>query len=883
MFPVEEKIGEIRRALAANRDVVLTAPPGSGKTTCVPPALLDEPWLEGKKIVMLEPRRLAARNCATYIARQRGEAVGGAVGYQVRLERKISAATRLEIVTEGLLTQRLLSDPELSDVGLVIFDEFHERSLSCDTSFALALEVRRALRPDLRILVMSATLDADEVAAHLGDADIIRAEGRMFPVETTYLGDMSMTAAISKALKDTDGDILCFLPGEGEIRRVRSACLLPHGSQTPARGGYFQDVRGRLGTGAPTNGDVDVLPLYGSLPKEDQDRVFERGGRRKVILATSIAETSVTIEGISTVIDSGLMRVPRFRPASGMSGLVTLPLTQDRAEQRRGRAGRVRAGVCYRLWSEGEQQSRPKKMMPEILDADLCSLVLTSAAWGALGREDLPWMTPPPASNWDQAVGLLKMLGALDGDGRLTKKGVAMAKLPMHPRLANMIIGSSRVDRAEGVGVASLLAAIVEEGNRSRETDIRKIAEEIRETPNRPFSKRVLQLARRFEVGAESRLVGTSRHSLRSACLRPHGSQTPARGGYLRDVRGCLGTDAPTSCVHSEGALLALAYPDRVAKNRGNGTFRMVSGRGAFLDQSDPLAKSPYLVCCELDDRAGDAKVFLGCPIGEDEIEDLFGDRVIEEPYCAWDRQNDRVKSVVRRKLGEMTLGEKPLSAADASHSVDVDTRVSEALLDGIRQKGVENLPCWTKESRQMRARLRFVCKTLGESWPDATDDAILAALPGFIGGMTKWKDLERLDLFSVFDFILAEAGHDRRELDRLAPTRMEVPSGSHMLIHYEGDEPTCEVRLQECFGLMETPKVAGGKVPVVMTLLSPAQRPIQITKDLAGFWREGYQLVRKDMRGRYPKHYWPEDPFTAVATRRTVKRGTFADRMRTC
>ncbi|MBQ2625133.1 MAG: ATP-dependent helicase HrpB [Kiritimatiellae bacterium] len=831
-FPVEEKIDDIRRALAANRDVVLTAPPGSGKTTCVPPALLDEPWLKGKKLIMLEPRRLAARNCATYIARKRGETVGGTIGYQVRLERKISAATRLEIVTEGLLTQRLLSDPELSDVGLVIFDEFHERSLPCDTAFALALEVRRALRPDLRILVMSATLDADEVAAHLGDADIIRAEGRMFPVETNYLGDMSMTAAISKALKETDGDILCFLPGEGEIRRLQDTV----------------DVRGRLGTGAPT---IDVLPLYGALPKEEQDRVFAPSNLRKVILATSIAETSVTIEEISTVIDSGLMRVPRFRSASGMSGLVTLPLTQDRAEQRRGRAGRVRAGVCYRLWSEGEQQSRPKKMMPEILDADLCSLVLTSAAWGALGREDLPWMTPPPASNWDQAVGLLKMLGALDGDGRLTKKGVAMAKLPMHPRLANMVLGDGRVehvDRAEGVGVASLLAAIVEEGNRSRETDIRKIAEEIKETPNRPFSKRVLQLARRFQKGSDpSDTVTDTAKAAISYCSQ--------KGLTL------------------EGSLLALAYPDRVAKNRGNGTFRMVSGRGAFVDETDPLSKSPYLVCCELDDRAGDAKVFLGCPIDEDEIEDLFGDRIIEEPYCAWDRQNDRVKSVVRRKLGEMTLGEKPLSAADASHSVDVDTRESEALLDGIRQKGVENLPCWTKESRQMRARLRFVCKTLGESWPDATDDAMLAALPGFISGMTKWKDLERLDLFSVLDFILAEAGHDRRELDRLAPTRMEVPSGSHMLIHYEGDEPTCEVRLQECFGLMETPKVAGGKVPVVMTLLSPAQRPIQITKDLAGFWREGYQLVRKDMRGRYPKHYWPEDPFTAIATRRTVKR----------
>jgi len=894
-FPVEEKINDIRRALAANRDVVLTAPPGSGKTTCVPPALLDEPWLEGKKIVMLEPRRLAAHNCATYIARKRGEAVGGTIGYQVRLERKISAATRLEIVTEGLLTQRLLSDPELSDVGLVIFDEFHERSLPCDTAFALALEVRRALRPDLRILVMSATLDADEVAAHLGDADIIRAEGRMFPVETNYLGDMSMTAAISKALKETDGDILCFLPGEGEIRRVQEAIGVTRG--------------------------VDVLPLYGALPKEEQDRVFAPSNLRKVILATSIAETSVTIEGISTVIDSGLMRVPRFRPASGMSGLVTLPLTQDRAEQRRGRAGRVRAGVCYRLWSEGEQQSRPKKMMPEILDADLCSLVLTSAAWGALGREDLPWMTPPPASNWDQAVGLLKMLGALDGDGRLTKKGVAMAKLPMHPRLANMIIGVRGQEsgvrsqesvvrskelgvRSQGeVGLASLLAAIVEEGSKSRETDIRKIAEEIKETPNRPFSKRVLQLARRFGFNAERSSFNAESQRRREA--EPFGvwgrAPDTTISATLRLSVSALktSTNEINDQVASEGALLALAYPDRVAKNRGNGTFRMVSGRGAFVDETDPLSKSPYLVCCELDDRAGDAKVFLGCPIDEDEIEDLFGDRITEEPYCAWDRQNDRVKSVVRRKLGEMTLGEKPLSVADARHSVDVDTRVSETLLDGIRQKGVENLPCWTKESRQMRARMAFLSRIFalsagstpekagdnglgtdptkanknGGEWPNPTDGALLAALPGFISGMTKWKDLERLDLFSVFDFMLAEAGHDRRELDRLAPTRMEVPSGSHMLIHYEGDEPTCEVRLQECFGLMETPKVAGGKVPVVMTLLSPAQRPIQITKDLAGFWREGYQLVRKDMRGRYPKHYWPEDPFTAVATRRTVKR----------
>ena len=823
MFPVEEKIGEIAAALAKNRDVVLTAPPGSGKTTCVPPALLDAPWLQGKKIVMLEPRRIAARTCAQYIARKRGESVGETVGFSVRLERKVSSKTRLEIVTEGLLTNRILGDPELKDVGLVIFDEFHERSLQCDLAFALALEVRRALRPDLRILVMSATLDADEVAAHLGDADIVRAEGRMFPVETVYLGDMSMSAAISKALKETEGDVLCFLPGEGEIRRV------------------FELLRSRV---FESDG-VRVLPLYGSLPKEDQDKVFENSNTpnsktqtiRKVVLATSIAETSVTIEGVTAVIDSGLMRVPRFSPATGMSGLMTLPLTQDRAEQRRGRAGRVRAGVCYRLWTEGHQQSRPKKMMPEILEADLCSLVLTSIAWGALGSRDLPWLTPPAVAAWDQAVGLLKMLGAFDADGRLTPKGEKMAKLPMHPRLANMMCYCFNTEtQRHRDETCSILAAILEEGGRARETDIRKVLDQVVENPNNPFHRRTVQLSKRFQASAKS------------LCLR-------------------------ASVLNlSEGGLLALAYPDRIAKNRGNGTFRMVNGRGAFLSEDDPLAKEPYVVCCELDDRAGDAKVFLCCPISEDEILGLFGDKIVEEPYCEWDRQNDRVKCVVRRRLGGMVLGERVLNTETQRHRAEI----AKALVEGIRIKGVENLPCWTKDTLQLKSRINFLskpsvslCLCVKDPWPTIDASTLLSALEGFVGGMTKWRDLEKLDIAAVMDFILSEAGHDRRELDRLAPTRMEVPSGSHMSIHYEGDEPTVEVRLQECFGLMETPKVAGGKVPIVMTLLSPAQRPIQITKDLAGFWKGAYQLVRKDMRGRYPKHYWPEDPFTAVATRR--------------
>ncbi len=818
MFPVEEKIGEIAAALARNRDVVLTAPPGSGKTTCVPPALLDAPWLRGKKIVMLEPRRLAARNCAAYIAKKRGETVGGTVGYAVRLERKVSAATRLEIVTEGLLTDRLLADPELADVGLVIFDEFHERSLQCDLALALALEVRRALRPDLRILVMSATLDADEVAAHLGDAEIVRAEGRMFPVETVYLGDMSMSAAISKALKETEGDVLCFLPGEGEIRR------------TQARLSELQtaDLKSRIA----------VLPLYGALPKAEQDKVFEPIGQsdnpnnrtiRKVILSTSIAETSVTIEGIACVIDSGLMRVPRFSPTTGMSGLVTLPLTQDRAEQRRGRAGRVRAGVCYRLWSEGQQQSRPKRMMPEILEADLCSLVLTSVAWGALGREDLPWLTPPAASLWDQAVGLLGLLGALDRTGRLTDKGKAMARMSMHPRLANMLLAGGEqheVEKRGGGGErnVAVLAAIIEEGSKSRETDIRYV----------PITPRIKELSKRFTCHCPP---------------PPHFSTS----------------------VLSAGGALALAYPDRVAKNRGNGTFRMVNGRGAFLPEDDPLAKEPYLVCCELDDRPGDAKVFLGCPVTEAEILALFGDRVVEEPYCAWDRRTDSVKCVVRRKLGEMTLGERPQGKVE---KVGGGGEVVSALLAGVRQKGVDNLPCWTKEAVRLRERIDFLHR-VSEDWPRIDETTLLPALEGFVGGMTKWKDLERIDLHQVMDFVLSESGHDCRELDRLAPAKMEVPSGSHMTIRYGGDEPTCEVRLQECFGLMETPRVAGGKVPVVMTLLSPAQRPIQVTKDLRGFWQSGYQLVRKDMRGRYPKHYWPEDPFTAVATHGSVRRAT--------
>ena len=795
MFPVEKIIPAIRESLERNRDVVLRAPPGSGKTTCVPPALLDAPFLRGKKILMLEPRRLAARSCAAYIARKLGESVGGTVGYQVRLERKISRETRLEIVTEGLLAQRLVDDPELSEVGLLIFDEFHERSLACDLGFAMAVDVRRALREDLRILVMSATLDVESIAAHLGDADVHTAEARMYPVATKYLQVESdapiavqMAGAVKRALAEPGGDVLCFLPGEGEIRRCEELLL--------------DDGVERLGGG--------VRPLYGALPKERQDAVLRplaEPGRRKVVLATSIAETSLTIEGVTTVIDSGLMRVSRFSPSSGMSRLETLRLTRDRAEQRRGRAGRVCAGTCLRLWTEAQDRTLLPEMKPEIMDADLAPTVLTSAMWGTTALDGLPWLTPPPWSSWENAKSLLRMLGALDADARITERGKRMAQLAAHPRLANMMLN------ARGSGY---WAAIIEEGAKTRETDISRI----RPTP------RMLELARRW--------------------------------GWSRDA-------APP-----DPAVLAYAFPDRIARNRGNGTFQMTCGRGAFLERTEILASAPFLVLCDLDDRGGDAKVHLAAYIAPGQIEDMFADEITDGTVTEWDRRVDAVRAVRQRRLGKMVIEEGGQSQPDAE-------AVQRALFAGIRQKGVANLPCWTPGLRQLQARINFLQRTFGaeaeNAWPDVSDSSLEAHLEdwfaGFTQGMGRWAHLEKLELAAVMDFALSESGHDRRELDRLAPTKMEVPTGSQMTIHYEEAEPFVAVRLQECFGLQATPKVAGGRVPIVMHLLSPAQRPVQVTKDLAGFWRSSYELVRKDMRGRYPKHYWPEDPLTAVATRK--------------
>lgn len=820
MFPAEEVIEDVKAALERNRSVVLTAPPGSGKTTCIPPALLDSNFLKGRKILMLEPRRLAARNSAKYIASKLGVRLGSLVGYQVRLEREAGRETRLEIVTEGLLTQRLLSDPELSDTGLVIFDEFHERSLQCDLAFAMALDARRALRDDLRILVMSATLDAGPIAEHLGDADIIRAEGRMFPVETRYLKESPsasmpsvMAGAVMRALREEGGDILCFLPGEGEIRRTLEI-LRDEGVQSQG---------------------ANVLPLYGALAKEEQDAVFMPSSKRKVILATSIAETSVTIDGVSVVIDSGLMRVGRFSSASGMGRLETLPITRDRADQRRGRAGRTRPGICLRLWTEAEDRLLKPHMTPEILDADLAPTVLSVASWGTTDLNGLPWLTPPDAHPWEQAKELLKMLGALTGDcRRLTPRGRSMASFGAHPRLAAMML-------AVPGRRSATLAAILDErpgGALRHETDVRRL-EDAANAGSSPFSRRVRELAKRWE-----RALGA-------------GDQ-----GEMREA----------------GEILAYAYPDRIAKNRGNSTFTMVSGRGAWMERTEAISSSPYLVMCELNDSASaagfvqrqDAKALLAAPIEEAAIEEMFAPLMREETETCWDQRSESVKAVRAVKLGRMTIreGSQPKPDQDA---------VQRALFEGIRKKGVGLLP-WTPAARQLQSRISFLARAIPDGgWPHVDDNAIADDLEGFLGaftiGMNRWAHLEKLDLTVVLDAALSAAGKDRRELDRLAPAKMPVPSGSVMTIHYEEGEPFVAVRLQETFGLQSTPMIAGGRVPIVMHLLSPAQRPVQITKDLAGFWRTSYQLVRKDLRGRYPKHYWPEDPLTAVATKRVKNR----------
>lgn len=811
-LPIAEVLPRLREALARGRGAVLEAPPGAGKTTAVPLALLGAEWLGGRTILMLEPRRLAARAAARRMAALLGEAVGETVGFRVRQEARVSRATRIEVVTEGILTRRLQSDPELSGVGCVIFDEFHERSLHADLGLALTLEVRAALRDDLRVLVMSATLDGGPVAALMGGAPVIASEGRAFPVATRFLPGAALpheqaAQAVRRALREEAGSVLAFLPGEGEIRRV-------------------QGLLSGLGD------EIEVCPLFGALDAAAQDRAIRpaAAGRRKVVLATAIAETSLTIDGIRVVVDAGLSRRARFEPRAGMSRLITTRVSRAEADQRRGRAGRLEPGVCYRLWSEAEDRALTPFPPPEILEADLAPLALDLAAWGA-NAADLPWLDAPPAGPMAQAAELLTGLGALDAAGRITAHGREMAALPLHPRLAHMILAA----RAHGLGgLACDVAALLEERDplRLRAADLRARLEALRGNRETQADMGVLARARRSAADWRRRL-----------------KLDPAEG------------------VQAAGAVVALAYPDRIGRRRGPGAYTLSGGRGAVLDEADPLAAEEFLAVAEVDGGAQNARIFLAAPLTATEIEALFP--VTETEVVRWDVRSESVVARRQRRLGALVLADKPLPAPDPA-------RLAEGLIDGIRQTGLHVLP-WDKEAEQFRARVAFLRRAEGEAWPDLSDGALTAGLEDwlapYLAGLSKLAQLKKLPLAEALRATLS--WELRQRLDADAPTHYAVPTGDRLPLDYSGEVPVLAVRVQQMFGVTRHPALAGGKVPLLLHLLSPAHRPIQITRDLPGFWSGSYPAVKAEMKGRYPKHPWPDDPAAAEPTRRAKPRGT--------
>src|SRR5579883_780336 len=799
-LPVDEALPRLRQALAERNAAVLVAPPGAGKTTRVPLALLDAPWLLGRKIVMQEPRRLAARAAARRMAGTLGEPVGGTVGYRVRLDTKIGPTTRIEVVTDGLFLRMLQDDPSLEGIGCVIFDELHERGLETDLSFALVREAQTALREDLRVIAMSATLDPGPVAERLGNAPVVESAGRMFPVETRYLDreptgrlDASVASLVRRALSEEHGSALVLLPGVAEIRRVEEAL-------------------------ADVGPDVDVAPLYGDLSPAEQDRAISPSpaGRRKVVLATSIAETSLTIEGVRIVIDGGQMRLPRFSPRSGMTRLETAHVSQASADQRRGRAGRLEPGVCYRLWTEEAQRGLLPFTPPEILDADLAPLALELAAWGA-DAGTLPWLTPPPAAALATARALLLDLGAIDSNGTITPHGRAMARLGQHPRLAHLVLKGRELGQGK---VAALIAAILSE----------------RDFLRLPPGQRDVDLRHRVDLA----LAGKA----------PRQIQEMARRLSPRQQQG-------TPDVAMTGALLALAYPDRIGRRRAGtaGRYLLSGGRGVALPEGDAMASEEFLVVAETDGATQDARVFLAAPITADEIEELYAERSVDEEVVQWNARDNSVVARRRRRLGALLLEDKPLNKPDPE-------KIKAAMLEGTRQCGLS----WTAEQEAWRRRIAFL-RTLDEGWPDLSDAALLATLDEWLAPFVDGQ-ARRIDFASAVKTLVP--WDKQRELDRLAPTHIEVPSGSRIPVDYSNPaEPTLSVRLQEMFGLTETPLLANGRVPVTIHLLSPARRPVQVTRDLASFWKTGYRDVKAELKGRYPRHYWPDDPLVAEPTAR--------------
>lgn len=831
MLPIEPILPAIADALVHGRSLVVQAPPGAGKTTTVPLALLDAEWLHGQSIVVLEPRRLATRAAAFRLAELHGGAVGETVGYRMRGDSRTSRRTRIEVVTEGILTRRLQTDPTLDGVGLLIFDEFHERSIDADLGLALALRTRALLRDDLRIVAMSATLDGAAVARVLGDAPIITSEGRAFPVETRYIAprpntrpETTVLIAIDRALKDDDGDILVFLPGAAEISRVASV------------------LEQRVSS------DVVINALFGALSQQQQDAAIrpDPRGRRKIVLATSIAETSLTIEGIRVVVDSGWSRRPRFSPATGMTRLETTRVSLASADQRRGRAGRVAPGVCYRCWPEHETQSLLAAAPPEIASADLAPLALALAAAGVDDPGELSWIDPPAPAPFAQARELLSELDAIDAAGALTPSGRAMAALPLHPRLSHMLMA---VDDARSRRTASALAALLSERDVFR-------------APAGPIDAdvalRVDLILRTDDSAALPAGAEIDRDALRRA--RAETERLTKASASSRGERARAAGAEP-----SIGHLLSLAYPDRVAQRRSGDAPRFVlrNGRGAELLGAQSLATEPFIVAAELDDRRPNGRIFLAAPVSLDEIRAAFGTQIVVEEVVEVDDE-DTVIARRRERLGAITL--RDVAFGDANPE-----RVRAAVVDAVRRRGIARLS-WSEAAERLRRRMAFVHHH-DASWPDVSDAALAGSLEAWLAPHAAGvKRLSQIDVVQALGDLLD--WRQRRELDELAPTHVEVPTGSRIPIDYTDPQaPALAVRLQEVFGLTESPRLLGGRVPVTMRLLSPAHRPVQVTRDLAGFWRTSYFDVRKDLRGRYPKHEWPEDPLTATPTRRAKPR----------
>jgi ATP-dependent RNA helicase HrpB len=851
-LPIDDALPALTSALRTANAAVLVAPPGAGKTTRVPLVLAEEPWATGK-ILVLEPRRIAARAAADRMAKTLNERTGDTVGLRVRFGSKVSAKTRIEVVTEGVFTRLILDDPELTGIAAVLFDEFHERSLDADLGLALARDAQQGLREDLKILVMSATIDGARVAALLGDAPVIESQGRAFPVETRYLGrdprariEDQIADAVTRALRVEPGSVLAFLPGAAEIRRTETL------------------LRDRVDTA------TDVVALYGALDADTQDRAIARAppGRRKVVLATSIAETSLTIEGVRIVVDSGLARVPRYEPDVGLTRLETVRVSRAAADQRRGRAGRTEPGVAYRLWDEPQTASLERYARPEILTSDLSSFVLDLAAWGA-APEALSFLDPPPKGALAEARALLADLGALD-DGRITAEGHALRCLPLPPRLARMVVDAAR----DGAGaLASDVAAVLtERGLGGDDVDLNARVENFRRDRSRRAAD-ARQMAKRWADAAEP--TPSSRTRAAPSPLAGEGGgegsvTSPDAFGRPSSHKG--GGNMPNAGLaqRSIGAILSLAYPDRIAKNRGNDAFTLANGRGGNLDPASPLSRAPFIAVAELTGSAAQGRIVLAAPIALAEIEARFAGRIENRDETVFDDKSLSLRGRRSRRLGAIVL-------AAQNRRVVASDDTARILAQGAARVGIDKL-FWSKSLLQWRDRVMFLRKAEGDEWPDLSDAALAASVADWLEPILQFKTaLDEVvpdELDSALSTLLPWTL--RRRLEAEAPTHFAAPTGTRAAIDYEAEAgPTIAIRLQELFGLDAHPAIAGGRVPLVIELLSPAHRPVQVTRDLPGFWRGSYAAVRTELRGRYPRHSWPDDPLAAAPTRRAKPRGS--------